>query len=155
MTDQNLVGRCGLYCGACSIYRGYRDGGEYLKLLSEHFKCPPDKVSCEGCQTLRPESWGYNCEIVQCLRNKSLNFCYECARYEDKTCDKYEELAKGYMKDGEDIRTNMERIRKGETEQWLRECEATYRCSDCGKPLPLSRIKSKCYHCGADRSKAN
>ena len=31
MVDQNLVGRCGLYCGACGIYRAFKDTSEYIK----------------------------------------------------------------------------------------------------------------------------
>jgi hypothetical protein len=153
LANRNLVGRCGLYCGACSIYRAYRDNGEYLKTLAEHFKCPPEKVKREGCMALTPESWGNECKIVQCLRNKNLEFCYQCTAYEKGTCEKYEELAQRYLEDGEDVKANLERIKKGETTQWLRECEQKYKCPACGKPLPTGRMKKQCYHCGTDLSK--
>ena len=97
MVNKNLVGRCGLYCGACSIYRAYKDDGEYLKLLVENFKCLQEKVRCEGCMALTPESWGYDCKIVQGLRRKGLEFRYECKKHDDKTCEKYEELASVYL----------------------------------------------------------
>jgi len=44
LVDFNLVGKCGLYCDACVIYRAYKDGGTYLKRVAEHFKIPPEKV---------------------------------------------------------------------------------------------------------------
>jgi ribosomal protein L37AE/L43A len=58
------------------------------------------------------------------------------------------------MEDGEDVRANLERIKKGEAEAWLRESEETYKCPKCRKPLPVGRMKRKCYHCGADLSKS-
>jgi hypothetical protein len=102
---------------------------------------------------LTPESWGYNCKIVQCLRNKGLEFCYQCNEYENKTCEKFEKLAEGYLENGENVRANLERIRRGETEQWLRESKEKYRCPACRKPLPVYGINEKCYHCGSDLSK--
>lgn len=152
MVDRNLVGRCGLYCGACGIYRAYKDNEEYLERLAKHFKCPPEKVRCEGCMALTPECWGNDCKIVECLRNKGLELCYQCNQYEDGSCEKFGKLAEGYLEDGVDLRANLERIRTGETEEWLRESEEKYKCPVCGKPLSVGSIKRKCYHCGADLS---
>jgi hypothetical protein len=154
LTKRNLVGRCGLYCGACAIHRAYEDDGEYLKRVAEYFKCSPEKVRCEGCMALTPDCWGNGCKIVQCLKGKGLDFCYQCKEYENKTCEKFEKLAKGCLEDGEGIRTNLERIKRGEVDGWLQESEKLYRCSVCGKPLPVNRIRRTCYHCGADLSKS-
>ena len=156
MVDRNLVGRCGLYCGACGVYRAYKDEGEYRDRLAKHFKCPPEKVRCEGCGALTPECWGYDCKLVQCLRSKGLQFCYQCGEYEKGACEKFDGLAKSYLEeDGVDLRTNLERIRKGKIEEWLCESEEKYKCPNCGKPLPVGRIKRECYHCGADLSKSS
>ncbi len=148
MVDGNLVGRCGLYCGACGIYRANKDNGEFLKNLAEGFKCPPEKVKCEGCMALTLECWGSGCKIVQCLKNKGLNFCYQCNEYEKDACEKFGKLAQRYAKIGVNVRANLERIKKGETEDWLRESDEKYRCRSCGKPLPVYRTEGKCYHCG-------
>jgi hypothetical protein len=109
-------------------------------------------VRCAGCQDLKPDSWGDSCKIVECLRGRDLQFCYQCENYRKKKCDKYGELAKNYMEDSVDIRANLERIKKGEVENWLRENEERFKCPACRKPLPVSRIKRECYHCGADLS---
>ena len=145
MTYEDLVGRCGLYCGACSIYRAYKDNGEYLVRLAKRFKCPTEKVRCEGCQILTPKCWGNDCKIVQCLRNKNYEFCYECPKYEDHSCKKYEKLAKGYLEDNVDIRANLEKIKSGKVKEWLRESRKRFRCPYCKKPLPEGA--KKCYHC--------
>jgi len=95
-----LVGRCGLYCGACGIYRAYKDDGELLKNILRCFKCPPEKVRCEGCMALTSQCWGNDCGIVQCLKIKGLDFCYECREYESMSCEKFEKLAKSYLSSG-------------------------------------------------------
>ncbi len=150
MAATDLVGRCGLYCGACVIYRAYKDDGEYLKGRSERFKCPPEEVRCEGCQTLTPQCWGNECKIVKCLRDKGYQFCHQCAEYADKTCQKYNALAESYLEDGVDIRANLNCIQRGETQQWLRENEVKFRCPKCGKLLSVNTINTRCYHCNAD-----
>jgi len=151
VAESDLVGRCGLYCGACSIYRAYKDDGEYLSKLAQFFKCPPEKVRCEGCQALTPECWGNDCKIVQCTNIKGFSFCYECPQFDDRSCEKYEELAKRYLEDGVDVRANLARVKSGRIEEWLRECRERFRCPHCKKPLPEG--SKKCYHCGKEFGK--
>jgi len=114
IAENNLVGRCGLYCGACTIYRAYEDSGEYRNRVAAYFKCPPEKVRCEGCQALTPECWGNDCEIVKCTTAKGLSFCYQCPQFDDKSCMKFEDLAKRYMEDNVDVRANLSRIKAGQ-----------------------------------------
>ena len=64
MSDKSLAGKCGLYCGACSIYRAERDGVEYRMKLAEHFRTDPQKVQCNGCGELLPDSWGFNLSLI-------------------------------------------------------------------------------------------
>jgi len=152
VAEIDLVGRCGLYCGACSIYRAYKDGDEYRKKLAEFFKCPPEKVRCEGCQVLTSECWGNDCKIVRCLSSKGFNFCYECPQFDDKSCEKFEKLAKGYLEeDNVDLRANLAIIKSGQVKAWLKERIERFKCPYCGKPLPTG--SKKCYHCGKDFAK--
>jgi hypothetical protein len=151
LSNEHLVGRCGLYCGACSIYRAYKDDGGYLKRLSEHFKCTPEKVRCEGCQALTPECWGNDCKIVQCLRVRGYEFCYECPQYVERSCEKFEELAERYLEDDVDVRANLEKIKSGKVKEWLEESANRFRCPYCKKPLPEG--SKKCYHCKKEFSK--
>jgi hypothetical protein len=143
--DGNLVGRCGLYCGACTIYRAYKDGGEFRVRVARFFKCPEEKIKCQGCQALTPDSWGNDCQIVQCGRSEGYEFCYECSDYGTRSCEKFEELAKRYTEDKVDVRANLEKIKQGKTEEWLKESESRFRCPHCKKPLPEG--STKCYHC--------
>jgi len=148
LEESNLIGRCGLYCGACSIYRAYKDNGEYRNKLATFFKCPPEKVRCEGCQTLTSECWGNDCKIVQCTNAKGFRFCHECPQFNNNSCEKFEELAKRYLEDAVDVRANLARIKSGQIETWLKESKERFKCPYCGKPLPEG--SQKCYHCGKD-----
>ena len=146
MAAEALTGRCGLYCGACSVYRAQRDDGEYLKGLAERFNCPPEKVRCEGCGALTPECWGYDCGIVQCSVAKGYRFCHECGEFEDRTCDKYEKLDKGYLEnDNVDIRKNLETIKSGNINEWLKLSTERFRCPNCLGPLPTGA--TQCHNC--------
>ena len=151
LVDRNLVGRCGLYCGACGIYRAYKDGGEYSQQLADVFKCPPEKIRCEGCQVLTHECWGNECKMIKCLNAKGLKFCNECSDYEKHTCEIFEQFSKDYLEDdGVDLRKNLARIRAGDIDEWLKESEEKFRCSYCGKPLPTRSFGKKCYHCNKE-----
>lgn len=153
MVNTNLVGRCGLFCGTCGIYRAYKDSGEYRQRLANFFKCPPEKVRCEGCQALTPECWGNDCKIVKCLNSKGFKFCYECLDYVERTCEKFEEFSEAYLKeDGVDLRDNLARIKAGKVEEWLKESEEKFRCPHCGKPLSTGAFRKKCYHCNENLS---
>jgi hypothetical protein len=116
--------------------------------VAKFFNCPEEKVKCEGCQALTPDSWGYDCKIVQCLRSKGYEFCYECSLYDAHACEDYEGLAKRYLEDNVDVRANLEKIRSGRTGEWLKESNARFRCPHCQKPLPEG--SKKCYHCGKE-----
>jgi len=144
--ESNLAGRCGIYCGACTIYRAYKDGSEYRNRVAAYFKCPPQKVRCEGCQTLTPECWGNNCKIVQCTAANGFSFCYECPQFDSKSCEKFEDLAKRYMEDNVDVQTNLMRIKAGHIKAWLDESRQRFKCPSCSKPL--AEGSKKCLHCG-------
>jgi hypothetical protein len=54
-----LISRCGLYCGACK---------KYLKNI------------CSGCRTKAPPSW---CEVSPCAASKDLFSCADCSDFPD------------------------------------------------------------------------
>jgi len=147
MVNRALVGRCGLYCGACGIYRAYKDDGDYLDMVSKSWDMPKGKIRCEGCQALTPRCWGTGCERVKCLDDKGYEFCYECEKFENRSCEKYEYIASRYLERGEDVRESLRRIKLGETDQWLEEQEMRWRCLSCGHPI--SWYGEKCFKCGA------
>lgn len=145
MADPSLVGRCGLYCGACGIYRAYRDNGEYLERVAESFECTPDLVRCEGCQDLTEDCWGHECKVLKCLKKKGLGSCHECDGLDG--CEMFLDLYDGYKEIGVDLKQNLERIKSGDTLNWLEDQEEKWRCNACGKPI--SCHMEECHRCGA------
>jgi len=152
MANKNLVGRCGLYCGYCSIYRAYKDGGKFREEVAKRNNCRLEDVKCEGCQTIgddswsQEEKWGKNCKILRCLNAKKNRFCYECNEY--ATCQKYDEFAKLCLLINVDVRKNMQTIEEGKTEEWLMKQEKKWRCSKCGNPVANSVEVDDCHWCG-------
>lgn len=134
MRDRNLVGCCGIYCGACFACRGevserarelreqlkeekfnkiatafewIGDYGEFRKWLSWLVR-----LKCEGCG-----AGGGNpfCQIRKCCRKLGFASCAECERM---PCKKLEWITRRYRKWN---LKNLERIRKVGVERWLSE----------------------------------
>ena len=146
MIDHSLVGRCGLYCGACSIYRAERDDPEFRKRLALRFNCPTEKVRCNGCSLLTADCWGSECKFIKCLNNKGLQFCYECPEYDRRSCEIFEKFSKGYLReDGVDLRKNLLMIKQGKIEEWLEDSKKFYTCKFCGRPVVAGA--KECHHC--------
>lgn len=149
MVKGNLVGRCGIYCGSCIIYRAYKDSEQLRQRVAERENCEPEDIRCEGCQTVltngwESKEWGKNCRIVECLQAKGLDFCYECDMYPN--CENFTELANHSLKYGESLTDNLKKIEAGKVEEWLEEEAEKWRCHKCGKPI--SRYLKECHWCG-------
>jgi Protein of unknown function (DUF3795) len=146
--QNELVGRCGLYCGACVIYRAERDDPEMRKRFAERRNCPPEKVHCRGCGAVTPDCWGYDCKFALCLNEKGYRYCFECPHYDLAACEQFEEFAREYLDDGVDLRANLTMIKKKKTAEWLKLSEKRFRCPHCRKPVVAGA--SKCHHCRKD-----
>ncbi|MFH2056216.1 MAG: DUF3795 domain-containing protein [bacterium] len=145
--DRSLVGRCGLYCGACVIYRSQRDDPRRQQRLAERFECDIEQVRCNGCGALSPSCWGTDCQLGACLDARGFKYCYECPEYADRSCEKFEKLARGYLEeDGFDLRQSLRLIASGGTDDWLDYCRLRFACRNCGKPTMTGA--AECHHCG-------
>lgn len=133
--DTNLIGKCGLYCGACTIYRAERDNPDLRKKIADHYKCSEDQVCCQGCGGLTDACWGNGCKIVLCVNAKGIKSCYECENYHNSDCEKFMSMYQSYLTEGVDLRSNLNRINAGEAETWLSDSSAYFRCPFCGHPL--------------------
>lgn len=149
MGDHRLLSRCGIYCGACYVYRAERDGGEYLVRVAEEQKVGPGEVHCLGCGGPPGEMW-VNCRfcpVQGCLEEKGYGTCAECSEYASHSCEGYERLADFCLRRGEDIRSSLALLSR-DPEAWLREMGERWRCPSCGRPY--SWYDGACHSCGAD-----
>jgi len=149
MGESAPLSRCGIYCGACYVYRAERDGGEFLRETAERQKVEPGEVKCNGCLGPDDQRWKNckGCKTERCLDGKGLTFCYECEEFRDKTCEHYDMLACFCARRGEDTRMNLVRM-KADLDGWLGEQGEKWRCGRCGGPI--SWYEESCHHCGAD-----
>jgi len=152
--NENLIGRCGLYCGFCEIYRAYKDSRELREELATKHNCSPEDVRCEGCQVIdlcgwsHETEWGKNCKFLRCLESKHLQFCYECSEYHRCTMfERFHEICSGL---GIDLRQNLQMIQKGRIQEWLACQDKKWRCTECGNPVIVSYDVRNCHWCGKE-----
>ena len=114
MVDASPIGRCGLYCGYCSIYRAYKDSEKLRDEFAKLYGCNPEEIKCDGCQTANGYSWckeakwGKNCKMTKCLDSKNFTYCNECPEFD--TCEMFNEFATDNLKIGVDVRINLAAI---------------------------------------------
>ncbi len=137
MPGKELVGRCGLYCGACSIYIAERFSPSMRERIAAGAKCLPEQVRCNGCGALTPECWGNGCKIVICTNERGHGSCHECEEFTSDTCEKFGRISKGYLEEGVDLKDNLRRISSGATDVWLDENRKRFTCPSCGAALTV------------------
>ena len=146
--ENELIGKCGLYCGACTIYRAERDNESFRKTIALKFNCLTEQVKCNGCGSLTNECWGNECKIVKCVDLKGYKYCYECNEYLNNTCERFTNLSNRYYKSSVDLRDNLQMIKNGEVEGWLEESKKKFSCKTCGNPIISGA--STCHQCNSN-----
>lgn len=144
MAETTLAGACGLYCGACSIYRMYkdRDTERLERAARQVFHCRPDDIRCEGCGGPAEQVWSPDCRILACTRQRGLSFCCQCAEFPCDDLGAFSAERRGIPV------ANLHRLAEIGKEAWLAEQDAHWRCPTCGRPVDL--YSDACRACGAD-----
>jgi len=83
---RELAGICGLYCGACSTYRVFKDKDlTLLNKLATACNIPAEKIACEGCLSsyyrLYLPTESRDCDFRKCAKEKKVTWCFECAEF--------------------------------------------------------------------------
>lgn len=74
VADKNLVGKCGLYCGACKAYT---------------------KEKCPGCAEAQNRGW---CKVRSCCGDHAWASCAACADFSDpKECKKFNNIVSRFF----------------------------------------------------------
>jgi hypothetical protein len=116
--DTKLVSKCGIFCGACYVYRAFKDGGKMLDATAQKLEVPKEEIRCNGCSGPTQDLWRdcRMCHISACLKEKGFHFCYECPAFEDSSCPKYERLREGGSRRGENTKKALLRIKAGDAD---------------------------------------
>ncbi len=148
MSDKNILGACGLYCGACDCYMVTQPSGEHLK-KSDKFKNSDGDKTCSGCHSSKLTPWCSACKMRLCAADKNLTHCGLCSEF---PCDVYEEFFDGGAKwpgarHRRDIKDNIKEILSIGESAWLDAQNRRWTC-ECGKSYSFYEVK--CEFCGRE-----
>lgn len=150
MEGEHLAAVCGLYCGACSLYRARHDENperleELLKALSERWQVPRDELNCDGCLAGgRLTPYCRDCKIKKCAAEKE--GVTRCAGCPDFPCQTITAFNNDGVRHHAEVLDNIRRQQKVGVTEWLEEQFERWRCQFCG--VSLDWYARSCYRCG-------
>ena len=174
---RHLAAACGIYCGACMVYRVNKRGDsellermkeQYIQRLSDVEKWkrrpgapPPSKgfdysqmqrKVQEGTIDLRCEGCLSDVVALQC-QNCGFRECTKergltnCSKCPDMPCQWIIDFNKDGIPHHGDVLTNLQRQKEIGIDSWLAEQEERWRCVQCESPLAW--YDAKCPNCHA------
>lgn len=141
---RELLGICGVYCGACETYRAYNDKDRTLFEWEIKMGMPAGEIYCKGCGSDLVNEWCAKCRFRKCATKQGVEFCYECKHF---PCKELVDFSKTRPHRTLGLR-NLKQLRKMNVEEWLSQQEKRWTCSQCGKKLHW--YAEKCPDCGAE-----
>lgn len=141
---KSLLGICGVYCGACTTYRAYNDKDPALVEWEVHMGMPPDEIFCKGCGSGSVNKWCSRCQFRTCVAQKGISFCFECT---DFPCKRLVAFSKTRPHRTLGLR-NLYKLKEMPFEEWIKQQEKRWSCSQCGKKLHW--YSEKCPQCGKE-----
>jgi len=145
--NNDLIGACGLYCGACDNYRAFRPDGEHL-LQTDKFRVPnPETLSCDGCHSGKLTDHCSACKMRHCAKNRGIVHCGICTDYPCENILKFKEDGERWA--GATHRTfifdNIGLMQTIGTEKWKEIQLRRWQC-ECGQPYTF--YETTCHVCG-------
>ena len=150
MEGDHLAAVCGLYCGACAIYRARRDDNrerleEICQLMSSRQQVTLDDLYCDGCLAQgRLSPYCLECKIRLCAMDKpGITRCSDCP---DFPCSLITDFNNDGVRHHAEVLENVRHQRDIGVDEWLQEEYERWRCSFCG--VSLEWYAQTCYRCG-------
>jgi len=143
--NRELLGACGLYCGACYHYLASFDESIHLREVAMQQRGNLEGYFCQGCRSelLYVHPGCSQCEIRACANSRNLDHCGQCTEY---PCVRI----KAFQSDGRlhhrDILVNLAELIQERPEHWLEEQAKRWKC-ECG--ARFSWFEQFCSQCGA------
>lgn len=151
-SHKNLAAPCGLYCGACTIYRvGKRGDSSRLKqiaaILTQHMgrAVETKDLVCEGCLSDTVAVQCRICPIRSCAIEKGGNYCYKCPVF---PCRQIKDFNNDGMLHHSEVLENIKHQREIGIDAWAEEQAERWRCPKCA--CALDTYSDKCPDCGTD-----
>ena len=133
---KELLAPCGLYCGVCRIYKGYKSNDldfkkEVLSTLNHPETKSVDDIACTGCLSNGiVYVFCQSCPIRDCIKNKGFEGCYQC---DDFPCEIITNWSDPI--DKKIILRSIPAWKELGTEKWVEQEEKRYQCPKCGNKL--------------------
>jgi hypothetical protein len=141
-----LAAVCGLYCGACALYRARRDNNpQRLEEILKVWNMPEDDSHCDGCLgggALTP--YCRDCKIRHCAEDRpGVTQCADCS---DFPCHLITDFNNDGMRHHAEVLENLNHLREIGAEKWIIEQEERWRCPGCRAQMHW--YERTCYSCG-------
>ncbi len=137
MSSRQLVGVCGIYCGACMIYRAYKDQDQALIQNLTNMGLSRENIQCEGCTSGLVSPSCVKCNFRDCANGKGISSCSNC---NEMPCQALRELStERARKDNLPhlmlCPANLTTLKQEGVEHWLLQQNRRWSCKSCGKKL--------------------
>jgi len=155
MNQEKLVAACGLFCGACEMYRAdHDDNAEKVQKLVAGFnrrggKLTTDDLKCDGCMAGgRLTPWCKQCAIRECTRKRDPEMlCSDCKEY---PCSRITDFNNDGMQHHSEVLENLQKIKAMGLDKWIEHEEERWTCPQCQNKL--SWYDETCSKCGVKKS---
>lgn len=150
MLGEELVGTCGIYCGACLVHRAYKDNDQDLIELLVKNGFSKEEIRCEGCSSNLVAPRCSTCVFKECVKDKGITYCFEC---NDLPCEKLIDLSEKRARSENKPHltlcpSNLKKLQEIGTGEWLEQQEKRWTCTACGKKLHW--YIDACPNCGTE-----
>jgi len=136
---KQLVGICGLYCGACPGYLAYRENDvEELNRISQRVGIPVGEVRCNGCLSDRVLPQCVDCRhgFRGCAEDKGVTWCFQCP---EMPCQRLRDFLDIHVVNGishhAHVIDNLQYMKENGVEKWVKKQEEASCCPECGKKV--------------------
>ncbi len=144
MNTFNPDSYCGIYCGACSVYRygqtGNPDGfAACLKSL------PAAEITCDGCKSDNRYAGCRMCKFRDCASSKGVSHCVACPEYPCNIYRQWQSAAR-FLPHVSEAGPSLSTISRDGFDSWLEGQKERWSCPDCGTPFSWYAVV--CPSCG-------
>jgi hypothetical protein len=144
--DKKLAAVCGLFCEACSWFIATHEDADRLQRLAAQSDFSEEEARCYGCRSDKRIPYCATCKMYSCAEERGIDFCSQCQEY---PCDDLQKFQTA-MPHRLELWDNLEQIKSGGYEKWMRKTRQKYTCPQC--QTINSAYDLKCRSCGHDPS---
>lgn len=143
---KNLIGGCGIYCGACDHYLAHTLEGAHLIQTDTPMGEKLSTHPCGGCKHTDSEQiciYCRDCEIRLCTIEKQIDSCAQCGTF---PCGKIKEFDGSFLLHKDEAYKAVQKFNQLGARGWLEKQQKRWSCKQCGHPH--SYYEKECSHCG-------